>query len=118
MQVAIEHAAWIDNIPWYVALSSHLAYLAHTCTRPGVRDILIENPNDHTFDIFSQYYSQNVSINWSFESSDAVNDANNEVFLHSIFEKHICNLENWTVTPEFQARFPHMTAAIYARDKG
>ncbi|KAJ4244244.1 hypothetical protein NW757_010601 [Fusarium falciforme] len=42
-QIAVPHAAWIDNIPW-----------------PGVRDILIENQAEYPFQLFSDYYSQNI----------------------------------------------------------
>ncbi|PSN68628.1 hypothetical protein BS50DRAFT_489557 [Corynespora cassiicola Philippines] len=98
-QITVPHAAWIDNIPW-----------------PGVRDILIQEPQSHPFEVFSQYYSQNVTINWSFDPLDAVSDVDDQVILHSIFEKHICSLKNWTVTSDFQRRFPAMTSAIYFRD--
>ena len=81
-----------------------------------MRDALIEKPDEYPFELFSQYYSQNVSLNWTFDTLDAIADAADEVILHSIFEKHICNLKNWTVTPEFQTRFPAMTPAIYSRD--
>ncbi|KAH6632889.1 hypothetical protein C7974DRAFT_161959 [Boeremia exigua] len=98
-QITVQHAAWIDNIPW-----------------PGVRDILIENPDDHPFDLFSQYYSHNISVNWPFDHMDAVTDVDNNVVLHSIFEKHVSNLKNWTVSAEFHSRFPYMSSAIYSRD--
>ncbi|KPM43008.1 hypothetical protein AK830_g3532 [Neonectria ditissima] len=94
-QVTVPHAMWIDNIPW-----------------PGVRDILIENPEDYPFELFSEYYSQNVSLNWSFDSLDAVSDVGNDRILHSIFEKHIRNLKNWTVSSAFQTRFPSMMTSI------
>lgn len=89
---------------------------AHNRARPGVRDILIENPDDHPFDLFSEYYSHNVSVNWMFDPVDAITDVENEAVLHSIFEKHVCNLKNWTVSADFQTRFPYMSSAIYSRD--
>ncbi|KAM5352826.1 hypothetical protein ACJ41O_005548 [Fusarium nematophilum] len=98
-QITVPHAAWIDNIPW-----------------PGVRDILIENPDEYPFQLFSDYYSQNVTVNWKFDGLDAVSNLDGEGVLHSIFEKHIRNLKNWTVSREFEARFPSMTTAIYSRD--
>ncbi|KAL6407693.1 hypothetical protein AUP68_08714 [Ilyonectria robusta] len=94
-QVTVPHAMWIDNIPW-----------------PGVRDILIENPEEYPFELFSEYYSQNVTVNWNFDSLDAVSDVGNDRILHSIFEKHVRNLKNWTVSSEFQTRFPSMIPAI------
>ncbi|KAF4970049.1 hypothetical protein FSARC_2867 [Fusarium sarcochroum] len=98
-QIATPHAAWIDNIPW-----------------PGVRDILIENQAEYPFQLFSDYYSQNVSVNWKFDGLDAISDLDGEGTLHSIFEKHIRNLKNWTVSQAFEDRFPSMVTAIYSRD--
>ncbi|KAH7371114.1 hypothetical protein BKA66DRAFT_573072 [Pyrenochaeta sp. MPI-SDFR-AT-0127] len=98
-QIAVPHAAWIDNIPW-----------------PGVRDILIENPSEYPFEPFSKYYSQNVTVNWQFDGLDTIADISGEAVLHSIFEKHIRNIHNWTVASEFHSRFPDMTSAIYSRD--
>lgn len=114
VQVAVRHAAWLDNIPWYeiFLVRTCLLLCTYKLNRPGVRDILIENADDHPFEMFSQYYSQNVSVNWKFDALDAVSDANNYGVLHSIFVKHISNLKNWTVTPEFKARFPYMIPAI------
>ncbi|KAH7371129.1 hypothetical protein BKA66DRAFT_190383 [Pyrenochaeta sp. MPI-SDFR-AT-0127] len=97
-QIAVPHAAWIDNLPW-----------------PGIRDLLIEYPEKYPFEIFSEYYSQNVTVNWHFDESDAVAHEDGNVVLHSIFEKHIRNLANWTVSHEFESRFPEMSHIIFAR---
>ncbi|KAH7131718.1 hypothetical protein B0J13DRAFT_678753 [Dactylonectria estremocensis] len=98
-QITTTYPMWIDNIPW-----------------PRVRDILIENPEKYPFQLFSDYYSQHVTINWKFDSLDAVADIENEAVLHSIFEKHIRKLSNWTVSPEFQSCFPVITSAIYNQE--
>ncbi|KAH7127303.1 hypothetical protein EDB81DRAFT_889107 [Dactylonectria macrodidyma] len=98
-QITTAYPMWIDNIPW-----------------PRVRDILIENPDKYPFQLFSDYYSQHVTINWKFDNLDAVADIENEAVLHSIFEKHIRKLSNWTVSPEFQSCFPAITSAIYNQE--
>ena len=81
-------------------------------SRPGVRDILIERADNHPFHTFSDYYSQSVTVNWKYDVLDAVADHGGDTVIHSIFEKHICNLANWTVTKEFLVRFPHMSSNI------
>ncbi|KAG5826350.1 hypothetical protein H9Q74_003590 [Fusarium xylarioides] len=98
MKIAVPHAAWIDNIPW-----------------PGVRDILIDNQAEYPFQLFSDYYSQNVTVNWKFDGLDAISDLEGDGALHSIFEKHIRDLKNWTVSQGFKDRFPLMVTAIYSR---
>ncbi|KAK1763982.1 hypothetical protein QBC33DRAFT_572924 [Phialemonium atrogriseum] len=94
-QIAVPHAIWIDNIPW-----------------PSVRDVLIENADKYPFEVFSEQYSQRVTVNWPFDVLDAVSDLDNEAVLHSIFEKHIRNLKNWTVSAEFRGCFPEVASLI------
>ncbi|KAJ8116180.1 hypothetical protein OPT61_g2333 [Boeremia exigua] len=99
-QITVPHSAWIDNIPW-----------------PGVRDLLIRHPDVYIFEDFSEYYSQNVTVNWKFDDSDAVAHVKGNVVLHSIFEKHVRKLENWTVSGSFQRRFPEMVPFIFGKVK-
>lgn len=99
----IPHPAWIDNIPW-----------------PRVRDLLIEDPNKYSFEKFSEAYSQTVNVNWPFEPMDAVvrigAGSLGEVILNPLFEKHIQKLSNWTVSRDFELRFPEAAAVIKSRD--
>ena len=81
--------------------------------RPGVRDILIENSGQFPFELFSEFYSHNVTVNWQFDDLDAVSSVDNDTILHSIFEKHILKVSNWTVSEEFKSRFPGMVSAVY-----
>lgn len=89
----------------------------HFLCRPGVRDMLIDHPDKYPFEVFSEYYSQNVSVNWCFDDNDTVAQEDGFSVLHSIFEKHIRNLENWTVSREFESRFPEMSPIIFKRDE-
>lgn len=81
-------------------------------SRPGVRDILIEHAEDYPFELFSEFYSHNVTINWQFDEMDAVSSDSSDTILHSIFEKHIRKVSNWTVSSEFKSRFPEMVSAV------
>ncbi|KIV99684.1 uncharacterized protein PV09_08675 [Verruconis gallopava] len=95
-QITVPHAIWITNLPW-----------------PGVRDLLIENPEDYPYEAVGKWYTENVSINWNFDVLDAVDEVGGAERLHSIFEKHLRNLNNWTVTPAFLERFPAMVPLIH-----
>jgi hypothetical protein len=70
----------------------------------------------HPFAVFSEVYSRNVSINWPYDKMDCVSTQGDNVQLNSIFEKHIRNLNHWTVSKGFQDYLPDMTAAIYGKD--
>ncbi|KAK6227380.1 hypothetical protein QIS74_00935 [Colletotrichum tabaci] len=94
-QVVTKHPIWLDNIPW-----------------PGVRHVLVERSEQLSHPVFSPHFSSNVSVNWPFDVTDAVSVVGGETVLHSIFEKHVRNLKNWTMSPEFMARFPEMAASV------
>lgn len=91
-----------------------------TLIRPGVRDVLIENAELYPFEMFSEIYSQNVSVSWPYEAVDVVTSppswSSAGEALNPIFEKHILKLSNWTVSQEFLVLLPQMTAAICSRD--
>jgi hypothetical protein len=78
--------------------------------------LLIEDPDRYPFSTFSNFYSLNVRLNWQFDSVDAVSNMSEEGVLHSIFEKHVRCLRNWTVDAAFRAQFPEMIQAIAARE--
>ncbi|KAK1763971.1 hypothetical protein QBC33DRAFT_548450 [Phialemonium atrogriseum] len=98
-QIAVPHAAWIDNIPW-----------------PRVRDMLIEYPEKYPFEAFSSVYSQSVTVNWPYDTSDVVSQVGDETLLNLIFEKHVRMLSNWTVGPHFREFYPEMVDHVYRRD--
>ncbi|KAF9886164.1 hypothetical protein FE257_011989 [Aspergillus nanangensis] len=95
IQITIPHSAWIDNIPW-----------------PQVRDILIQNPEKYPHSVFSELYSQHVTINWPYGSMDTVFNQDDHVILNPIFEKHVRRLSNWTVSSQFKDYLPEMMDAI------
>ncbi|KAL3481313.1 hypothetical protein BJX99DRAFT_163416 [Aspergillus californicus] len=97
-QITVPHSPWIDNIPW-----------------PRVRDLLIESPEKYPFAVFSEPYSQNVTVNWPYEDMDCVSTTADGAEFNPIFEKHVRKLDNWTVSPSFNNYFPEVMPAIYER---
>ncbi|KAJ5753584.1 Polyketide synthase enoylreductase [Penicillium nucicola] len=96
MQVTIPHAAWIDNIPW-----------------PRVRDILIGDPDRYPFAVFSELYSQHVTISWPYDCEDIVVNSEEGKPLNTIFEKHILRLSNWFAPRQFRDFFSEWTSDVY-----
>ncbi|KAJ5360455.1 hypothetical protein N7517_009646 [Penicillium concentricum] len=95
-QITVPHAAWIDNIPW-----------------PRVRDILIQKPDRYPFAVFSELYSEHVSINWPYDPEDIVVDTDDGPSLNTIFEKHIQRLSNWIAPRQFREYFSEWTSDVY-----
>ncbi|CRL29856.1 Protein of unknown function DUF3425 [Penicillium camemberti] len=95
-QITVPHAAWIDNIPW-----------------PRVRDILIQKPDRYPFAVFSELYSEHVSINWPYGPEDIVVDTGDGPSLNTIFEKHIQRLSNWVAPRQFREYFSEWTPDVY-----
>jgi hypothetical protein len=86
-QLTNPHPAWADTFPW-----------------PKARERICR---------YQQYYDQNstmtmlcnesISINWPYEASDMLIQGNgaNESILNPVFERHIRNLNNWTLGKKF-----------------
>ena len=74
--------------------------------------MLIDRPDEYPYRHWTENFTQNVSVNWTFDICDAVSKTGDDVVLHSIFEKHIRNLKNWSVSLEFQKLFPDLVRAI------
>jgi len=98
-QLTVPHAAWIDNIPW-----------------PSVRDLLIQKSDVYPFEIFSEFYSQEVSVRWPYDPLDAIihhhPHGKEDAVLNPIFEKHVRKLSNWTVSAQFERQMPELFAAV------
>ncbi|KAI5261099.1 hypothetical protein E4T47_09514 [Aureobasidium subglaciale] len=90
-QITVPHPAWIDNVPW-----------------PEVRDRIIMCPHRYPYDLWTANFTQTVKVAWPYEISDAWVERDGDYVLHSIFEKHIRKLENWSVSPRFGQVFPDL----------
>jgi hypothetical protein len=84
--------------------------------RPDVRDMLIERPGEYSYQLWTENFTPNVSVNWKFDICDAVSGTGDDLVFHSTFEKHVRNLKNWSVSPEFQKLFPDLVRAIHFSD--
>jgi hypothetical protein len=78
--------------------------------------MLIEYPEDYPYRLWTENFTQNVTINWAHHITDAISETDSDVQVHSIFEKHIRTLKNWTVSSEFSRLFPKLMSAIYSPD--
>lgn len=97
--------------------------LSHVCHRPAVRDMLVEFPEKYSFEEFSDVYSSNVTVSWPHDESDIQIDLSGmyspghvtQAMVNPIFERHIRNLDNWTVGEGFRRFYPEMYAAVSSR---
>ncbi|KAI1316060.1 hypothetical protein F5Y16DRAFT_406911 [Xylariaceae sp. FL0255] len=94
-QISTAHAAWIDRIPW-----------------PQVRDYLIANPSI-TIDDFAAAHSTNFSVSWPYDpSSVLITVGKDTVNMNPVFEEHMRQIENWTVSKAFRERWPEIARLI------
>ncbi|KAF1844969.1 uncharacterized protein K460DRAFT_354832 [Cucurbitaria berberidis CBS 394.84] len=123
LQLQMEHPAWIDRIPW-----------------PNARVYLINNPSI-TFDDFASYYSSSFHVSWPYDHSHvfislsqntiptpeaALNNwfhtneeshsieaiAPENTILNPVFEQHLRQLKNWSVSNRFRRQFPELSDII------
>lgn len=123
LQLQVQHPAWIDRIPW-----------------PNARIYLIQNPSI-SFDDFASCYSTSFDLSWPYDHSHvliswpqnlkstpeaAFNDwfmpyheceadgsaMTGDAILNPVFEQHLRQLRNWTVSDSFRRQFNELSAII------
>jgi hypothetical protein len=123
LQLQVQHPAWIDRIPW-----------------PNARIYLIQNPSI-SFDDFASCYSTSFDLSWPYDHSHvlislsqnmkstpeaAFNDwflpypeseagglgTTGDAILNPVFEQHLRQLKNWTVSDSFRRQFSELSAII------
>lgn len=92
-QLFTPHPAWIDQLPW-----------------PRMRDRLVRDysPREYLFDNFITPFTATLSVNWPYDPSEAVLLADDDWVINPVFERHLRNLENWSLGPAFANAYPRL----------
>lgn len=101
-QFTVPHPAWIDHIPF-----------------PAMREKLVRtyNPAEYLFENFFIPYTTTLSLNWPYEETDTLleNPDGDEVIINPVFQRHLCNVENWTLGTAFDKAFPNLRGTYNLR---
>lgn len=97
------HPAWTDHIPW-----------------PKIRDRLAYAYRDYPFETWFVPYTRTISCNWPYEPTDCLlhNTDSDELLINPVFERHIRDLNNWSLGTEFAERFPELVDAVKIKPDG
>ena len=100
-QLFTPHPAWIDHLPW-----------------PRMRDHMVVHYPNIPFDTFFIPYTTTLSLNWPYEPTDTLISLpdKQEPSINPVFERHLRDLNNWSLGPAFARTFPML--AETARIKG
>ena len=90
-QLFTPHPAWIDHLPW-----------------PRMRDKMVYLYPDIPFDTWFIPYTTTLSLNWPYEPTDTLISLpdSDELSINPVFERHLRNLNNWSLGPAFAKAFP------------
>ncbi|KAG9254865.1 uncharacterized protein F5Z01DRAFT_99330 [Emericellopsis atlantica] len=106
LQRAVPHPAWVDLVLF-----------------PAARDdiIRLRDWSPDRFEAYRAATARSLSANWPYADSGAVVESESgdhdgqRAALNPIFEAHVRNLDNWTVSPEVAAAFPYMAPYVRVR---
>ncbi|KAI9369200.1 hypothetical protein BJX61DRAFT_166873 [Aspergillus egyptiacus] len=92
-QLLTPHPAWIDYLPW-----------------PRMRDRLVMSYHDYPFENWFISYTGTLSVNWPYEATDCLLSTGDmdELIINPVFERHIADINNWTLGPAFAEAFPQL----------
>lgn len=90
-QLFTPHPAWIDHLPW-----------------PRMRDKMVYLYQNIPFDTWFIPYTTTLSLNWSYEPTDTLISLpdSDELSINPVFERHLRDLNNWSLGPAFAKAFP------------
>ena len=90
-QLFSPHPPWIDHLPW-----------------PRMRDKMVNLFPNIPFDSWFIPYTTTLSLNWPYESTDVLISLpdSDELSINPVFERHLRDLNNWTLGPAFAKAFP------------
>lgn len=85
--------------------------------------MLVDFPDKYSFEEFSEVYSSNVTISWMHDNADIIVETSGihnperttQAVINPIFERHIRNLDNWTVNETFARIYPEIHAVASSR---
>ncbi|KAK2744147.1 hypothetical protein FQN57_004407 [Myotisia sp. PD_48] len=92
-QLITPHPAWIDYLPW-----------------PLMRDRMISSYTDYDFSNWFIPYCSGLSVNWPYEQTDILlsTSESEELIVNPVFERHLRDLNNWSLGPAFAKAYPHL----------
>lgn len=95
-QLFTHHPAWIDYILW-----------------PKMRDRIVPDYQNYLFENWFIPYTRTISCNWPYEAADCLlhNTESDELLINPVFERHVRDLNNWTLGVEFAETFPALADA-------
>ncbi len=90
-QLFTPHPAWIDHLPW-----------------PYMRDKMVHTYQNYPFENFFIPFTTTLSLNWPYEDADTLLSIpeSDEFMINPVFERHLRNLQNWSLGPAFARAFP------------
>ncbi|KAI9766004.1 MAG: hypothetical protein M1840_007011 [Geoglossum simile] len=96
-QLLTMHPIWVDYLPW-----------------PKMRDVLVRDYTNYVFQDFSFHYTNSLSLNWSYEPTDVLlpTPGSDELCINPVFERHLRDLKNWSLGPEFRDAYPALCVGV------
>lgn len=89
-QLFIPHPAWVDHLPW-----------------PRMRDRMVHLYPSIALENFFIPYTTTLSLNWPYDPSDTLLSLDSdELSINPVFERHLRDLNNWSLGPAFAKAFP------------
>ncbi|KAI2790789.1 hypothetical protein POX_c03638 [Penicillium oxalicum] len=90
-QLLQPHPPWMDYIPW-----------------PRMRDRLVTSPQDYPFENWFIPFTRGMDLNWPYEATDCLLSAvdSDDLIINPVFERHMRNLNNWSLSPLFAEAYP------------
>ena len=101
-QLLHPHPAWMDYVPW-----------------PGMRDRIVTTYQNYPFENWFIPFTRGICVNWPYESTDCLLSAgdSDELVINPVFERHMRNLNNWSLGTLFAETYPALADTAQIKPK-
>lgn len=101
-QLLTPHPAWVDYLPW-----------------PRMRDRIVMAHHEYPFENWFMPFTEALSVNWPYEATDCLLSTNDceDLLMNPVFERHLRNLNNWSLGPAFAEAYPGLVETTKIKPK-
>ncbi len=83
-----------------------------------MRDKMVHSYQDYSFENWFIPFTTTLSVNWPYEPTDTLLSTaeSDDLMINPVFERHLRNLNNWSLGPAFAKAYPALVETARIKD--
>ena len=111
-QIALSEDAYKALPDWHIPMTSqlltpHPVWVSHMLW-PKLRNRVVERQDLYANDEFLFLYTSGLNSNWPYSIAEALHFESADVRISEVFERHVLDLDHWSLDILFTNRYPEL----------